>query len=48
MDATRCPTWKKWMIAAAIDANGWTKLQCVGGDYADAKFDAALAKPPSR
>jgi hypothetical protein len=33
------------MIAAAIDANGRTKLQCVGGDYAAPQVRAALAKP---
>jgi hypothetical protein len=48
MDATRCPTCKKRMIAAAIDANGRTKLQCVGGDYADPKVRAAPANQPSR
>jgi hypothetical protein len=48
MDSTRCPTCNKRMIAAAIDANGRTKLQCVGGDYAAPQVRAALAKPLAR
>jgi hypothetical protein len=32
------------MIAAAVDANGRTKLRCRGGDYADPKVHAELAQ----
>jgi hypothetical protein len=33
------------MTASAIDANGRTKLQCRGSDYADTKAVAALTRP---
>jgi hypothetical protein len=33
------------MMASAIDANGRTKLQCPGSDYADTKVVPALTRP---